>query len=681
MPNHSGYRVSCRVSAAILQYAEEHDIDTQAICEQLDTPCERLTDNRAWIDADVVHTLWHWLEKETGDPYVGEPVGRFAVKQGTLGALTTILRLSGSPKRVMQKVDRVVGYFDNFHQFRAIRIGTTSAMLEVKTPAGGQTHHDCAFIRGVLGGIPALWGLPEAKVESMSCAVPLEHLPPREGRVYFADDDGNVFSRPVGDESDVREEGHQEEDGTFTIDGVAYGSTACLYRLSWEKESTRQWWQRTFPNSSTLSDTVAGLENDLREMEEMYEKLHRASSRLEQAVADRTAELEQANQELAELAHKLERQSRLKSEFIADVSHELRTTITAIMGFAELMSSKIYGPLNERQLGACHRISVNTRTLLAMINDLLDLSRLQVGRMEAVNEPLYLREVVEEAVATVSALAEQKDLVLSSKIEQEVPVRLISDKTKIKQMLLNLLINALKYTDRGRVSVRVHMNGPEEVSITVEDTGHGIAEEDLPLLFEEYSRVGRENGSEEGTGLGLYITRKMAELLGGRVEAVSRVDHGSAFTIVLPARTAAESEVEEISEEPSFLDPVRNRMTVLVADGNIEARKSLALALEAEGLRVETCGEGRQLLGRIAQLDPDVLVLDPLLDHEDGWSVLQKLRAEPATEQLPVIVVSASPQNDLCEAWGVSAAFAKPVDRGEVAAQVLSILGLTGEES
>jgi signal transduction histidine kinase/CheY-like chemotaxis protein len=674
------FRVSSRVTTAILRYAAAQGLDVDALCRDLDVPRRQLAETRTWVDAAAVRTLWKRLVEATGDPDAPRKVGEFAVREGAFGALSTIMRLAGSPRRLLARIDRLAGYLDNSHEVKVHRVGTTSALIEVKPGAGAvQTAAECAFIRGLFAGLPTLWRLPPAQIEELSCAMPLDQLPPLGGRVYLLDDTDSVFSHPVGDPTDLRQEGPRRGDGTFPIGQVAYGATGCLFRLTWERPSGQPWWQRIFPNSAALADTITGLEKDLREIDEMYEEMHRASARLEQTVAERTAELERAYRETAALNEKLKRQAQLKSEFIADVSHELRTLITAIVGFADLLSSQIYGELNERQHAACERIASNTRTLLLMINDLLDLSKLQAGKMELVYEAVNLRELVDEAIATVAGLSEQKGLTVHKQIEPETPVRLNADQAKIMQMMLNLLSNAIKYTDRGHITVRLYSPEPGWVALAVEDTGRGVPEDELPFLFEEYYRARGEGDERPGTGLGLYITKKLAELFGGRVEVVSRVGYGSVFTVVLPLERRRIDEIEEIKDLIS-LDPERNRRKALIADSNVEELQLLALSLEAEGLQVGVCSDGRVLAAEIHRFLPDVLVLDPLLSHKDGWTTLQALRADPATAALPVILITEAVQSDLSESLGVTESITKPFDAHEVVAAVLRVLGLPEEQ-
>lgn len=669
--------VSNRISAAILMYARDRGLDVDDLCRDLPYTSDQLLDRKLWIENTELLTLWQRLEEHTGNAEVGREVGLYAMQQHTFGFLSTILRLSGSPLRLLQKADRLVHYFDPNRVLHLHHVGKTSAIVELKRKSGRpQNRYGCSFARGLLAGIPTLWQLPPATVEDLSCAVTVDHLPPIDGRVYEIDDSDRVFSHPQDNPAERREEGAIAEDGTFGVGEVVYGANACLYRVTWTADTTRAWWQRVFASEADVEgENVANLEQDLRDLEQMYEQLHRFSSRMESVVDERSVALESANSELAELADKLKRQSVLKSEFIADVSHELRTLISAIVGFAELLTSQIYGPLNERQHAACDRIVVNTHTLLHMINDMLDISRLQSGKLELALESVNLRQMLDESLAAIAALAEQKKLALLREIETEVPVSILADRTKIKQMLLNLLTNAIKYTDRGHIKVRLHCPAPGEVAFTVRDTGRGIDENDMPLLFEEYSRVG-PNRPDGGTGLGLYLTRKMAELMGGRVEVVSKLDHGSAFTVVLPVRGEELNAIREIDENPSYLDPGRNRLKILVADSNQAAAQFLGLTIQAAGMQVSFCSDGRRLIAQVAEYRPHLLVLDPELKHEDGWNILRRLRETIDTAAIPVVVLGAAGQQELAAAHGAVAFFAKPYEKRELIDCLLSVLGV-----
>ena len=677
MADNSAALVSCRVASAILRYAAANDLDPDALCEGLNYSRARLEDNRAWVDPATILELWQRLEQATHNPDIGLEVGLFAIRKNTLGPLTTIFRLTGSPAGFLQKADRYISYFDKFHQLQPLHIGDLSALVEMKSRDGlAQTHYDCAFTRGVLAGMPTLWKLPEAKVEEIRCAVPPDKASPIQGRMYRVDAESNVSSCDPQDPENWRPEGALGSDGAFPVGETVYGAGSCLYHLTWSKFTTSRWWQRIFPDRASLAETAGSLEKDLRDIETMYEELSRVSSELELKVAERTESLEQANRELAELAEKLKVQSRLKSQFIADLSHELRTLITAIVGFAELLTSGIYGPLNAKQNTACERIVLNTRTLLHMINDLLDLSRLQAGRMEVMFGPVHVRQLVEEAMDTVSGLTEQKDLLIGVRIDPAAPLLIVSDKTKLKQMLLNLLSNAIKFTDRGHVTLRVNLRETGYIAFTVEDTGRGIEQKDLPLLFDEYSRVGDRSKDENvGSGLGLYITKKMMELLGGRIEVASQVGAGSSFSLILPLQPPKEQERSEPLPLTS-LDPIRSQLVVMIADSDPEAIQFLGLSLEAEGLKVEGCTDGRLLLEELKRSKADLLVMDPLLNYQDGWGILQQLYAQPDSARLPVIVVSEAAESELCRSLGVTASFTKPYDRQAVVSEVLRALGL-----
>ncbi len=246
-------------------------------------------------------------------------------------------------------------------------------------------------------------------------------------------------------------------------------------------------------------------------------------------------ELRARNQDLVEAHAQIEAASRHKSEFLANMSHELRTPLNAIIGFSEVLSDRMFGELTEKQAEYLQDIYASGQHLLSLINDILDLSKIEAGRMELDLTHVDLPGAIENAVSLVRERAARRGIVLVSTSDDSVrTVR--ADERKVKQVVLNLLSNALKFTpEGGRVDVRAVMNdGTVEVSVT--DTGVGISPEDLRVIFEEFRQVGTADKKVEGTGLGLALSRKFIELHGGRIRVTSRVGEGSTFTFTLPAQ-------------------------------------------------------------------------------------------------------------------------------------------------
>lgn len=268
-----------------------------------------------------------------------------------------------------------------------------------------------------------------------------------------------------------------------------------------------------------------GFMRDIADRKRAEAEIREAQQRLEQRVAERTHELSQANQRLLEL-------DRLKSEFLATMSHELRTPLNSILGFTDLLRKGLAGPVNAEQQRQLDFVHGSGRHLLALINDLLDLSRIESGRMEVAHEEFEFGAVVEDVMAQLRPLAQRKQLALVLDVPRPLSWR--GDRRKVYQVLLNLVGNALKFTERGEVRVRGAVSN-EGLAVEVRDSGIGIAADQLPHLFQAFRQIDSGIGrSHEGTGLGLYLTRKLLELMGGRIEVESAPAVGSTFRVVLP---------------------------------------------------------------------------------------------------------------------------------------------------
>jgi signal transduction histidine kinase/CheY-like chemotaxis protein len=566
--------------------------------------------------------LWDRLIAVAGSPEVVAEVGRFAVGENLLGAVGAIVRLMGGVEPVLRRAETISGYFYSHLTLRPARIGQASALLEMTGlgHASGAAHAE-QFTRGLLSGIPSLWDLPPSSVQ------------------------------------------------------VTGGADGPRFHVTWKRRRSR--WRRFAwaADEDALAAAAAGLERDLREVEAMYARVQDASRELQQRVDERTAELARANRELTALTAKLEQTARLRGGFIADMSHEMRTLMTAISGFAELLASEILGSLNDRQRDACARISANSGVLLRSINDLLDLSQLHAGRMTVAWETVEVGALLREAIETTTPLAAAKGLDLTLAIAPETPPQVVTDPVKLKNALLNLLANAVKFTEQGGVELRAASAGPTAIVFSVEDTGSGLSDADIALLSEEFAQLGRGRSPQTHVGLGLHVTKKLVDLLHGGLAAGNRRGSGAVFTITLPLAPPA-GEAAAAEAPPEWLAPGRNRRTVVVADSNAEDAHFLRLSLEAEGLRAEACLDGREVAHVVRQANADLLIIDPLLHHQDGWRILQELRAAPATAALPIIVVSENAQPDLARAVGAAETFGKPYDGQAVVRAALRLLGL-----
>jgi signal transduction histidine kinase len=267
------------------------------------------------------------------------------------------------------------------------------------------------------------------------------------------------------------------------------------------------------------------------------DELKRWGAELEKRVHQRTAELEERGQELAEANVRLEELSRHKSQFLANMSHELRTPLNSIIGYTKLMLDGLEGEINEEQHKDLQTVYNNSRSLLALINDLLDLAKIEAGKVTVSNEVFTVAELLDKALPAIRWLAGEKGLALDYKVAPGIG-HLYADKAKTKQTLINVLANAVKFTEKGGIKLDV-TEGDGEFIFSVSDTGMGIKKEDLEAIFESFKQVGpAQIAGFEGTGLGLAISKQFVEMQGGRIWAESELGKGSTFTFTLPKKKA-----------------------------------------------------------------------------------------------------------------------------------------------
>lgn len=364
-------------------------------------------------------------------------------------------------------------------------------------------------------------------------------------------------------------------------------------------------------------------------------------------------DLRNANSQLLEA-------NRHKTVFLANMSHELRTPLNAILGFSELLRDDDTGRFDastgHRFLDQIHS---SGQHLLQLINDILDLSKIEAGQMELHSERVQIGESVGLVLATVEPLAKTKDITIDYVSGQRL--HLVADPTKLKQMLLNLVSNAIKFTSAGgRISIRTRQVG-SWIEIAVTDSGIGIAEADLDRLFTEFQQLDAGHGrQQEGTGLGLALTKRFAELHGGEVKVQSVSGQGSTFTLRLPIE--AKRSPELLVPQIRTADP--DRPLILVVEDNPEAAEILARHLEAGGFQMKVARTGTEAIAMARDLLPVAITLDILLPEIDGWEVLKRLKADKLTWNIPVVVVSVIDNPALGRALGALDYFVKPVDRG-----------------
>jgi signal transduction histidine kinase/CheY-like chemotaxis protein len=363
--------------------------------------------------------------------------------------------------------------------------------------------------------------------------------------------------------------------------------------------------------------------------------------------------------ELEEQSVELELASKHKSEFLASMSHELRTPLNAVLGFSEVLLERMFGDINERQEDYLRDIHGSGQHLLELLNEILDLSKVEAGRMDLEYSTFDLRSMLDGAASMLRERAVLHGIDLGIETADDLG-SVYSDELRLKQVLLNLMTNAVKFTgDGGSVMVRAVRQGPE-ILITVTDTGIGVPEEDRERIFESFQQGGRGSSREEGTGLGLTLSRRLVELLGGRMWLESEVGSGSTFGFSLPA---ADREAVGL---PTDGVPTAAAGAVVVIEDDRPSLDLFSAYLSGAALEVTTARDGPSGLAAVRRTLPDAVLLDIRLPGIDGWAVLKELKAEPMTRDIPVIVVSIVDERARGVAMGAAAYLVKPVGREEL---------------
>src|SRR6266446_7637907 len=402
----------------------------------------------------------------------------------------------------------------------------------------------------------------------------------------------------------------------------------------------------------------------LSQIEERERALQKAHDELEQRVQERTGQLASANKELELQNREVQRATQLKSQFLASMSHELRTPLNAIIGFSDLLAENTAGTLNDKQGRFVGHVRNGARHLLQLINDILDLSKIESGLLELRCESFSVSETLPEVLSVIRPLAMAKNI----RIEQlGEDTSVYADRVRFKQVLYNLFSNALKFTpEGGAVRVQSATDG-NLVRISVTDTGVGIRPEDQQVIFEEFRQASETTrGVKEGTGLGLAITRRLVERQGGTISVVSDLGKGSCFSFTLPrGRVVPQLEPAILSAHDDGTD-VRGqhgKPLILVVDDESPARELLASYLETEGYDVASAASGAGVIEKARQFRPSAITLDILMPGGSGFETLFQLKNTPDVAHIPVIVVSVVDQKQMGFTLGAAEYLVKPVQK------------------
>ncbi len=438
-----------------------------------------------------------------------------------------------------------------------------------------------------------------------------------------------------------------------------------------------------------LKEQLAKLEKDLAAQRQINQELRERVERsinapdgalfehnitLQKNVATRTHELERLNAELQRMIDEAnraqeaaERANRSKSIFLANMSHELRTPLNAIIGYSEMLQEEIED-LGKTSLTAdLQKIHSSGKHLLGLINDILDLSKIEAGKMSLYLEDFDVSAMVEEVCTTIRPLIEKSTNRLEIRQQGNLG-EMRSDLTKVRQMLFNLLSNASKFTEGGVITLgieRTSSAGGDRLIFSVADNGIGMTEEQMGRLFQAFTQADVSTTRKYGgTGLGLTITRRFCEMMGGAIEARSQHGNGSVFTINLPAHLA-----EQKTDAPAVRESISpsgcgdGSCTVLVIDDDPMVCEMMQRFLAEDGFRVVTANSGDEGLALARNLKPCAITLDVIMPSMDGWAVLNALKNDPELADIPVIMLTIVDDKSMGYALGAADYLVKPLSR------------------
>ncbi len=469
-------------------------------------------------------------------------------------------------------------------------------------------------------------------------------------------------------------------------------------------DGTIRWvWDRSFPIFDAAGNLArtAGVATDVTDEKLALQNLEALNRELEQRVEERTADLRESRDQLSAVNAALAKASRLKDEFLASMSHELRTPLTSILGLTEVLQMQTFGEMDERQLQAISHIEDSGQHLLDLINDILDLSKIEAGKLELDIESCSVADICQASLQLTKGMAHQKQQTIGFGMTP-LSITVQADPRYLKQMVVNLLSNAIKFTPAGG-QLGLTVEGCETdhlVYLTVWDEGIGMQPEDIAQLFKPFTQLDSSLSRQQaGTGLGLSLVRLMAELHGGSIKVESEPDRGSRFTIVLPwshngahpennLNGTAPGQNELSAELPASATTTASAAgepeplsapQVLMADDNEIILQTISGYLSARGYHVTNVRSGFEVLERVAEINPEIILMDIQMPGMDGLETIRRLRAhaDPVVAHIPVIAVTALAMpgdREKCLQAGANEYLSKPVSLAQLVNRIKLLL-------
>jgi len=429
----------------------------------------------------------------------------------------------------------------------------------------------------------------------------------------------------------------------------------------------------------TNATAVVQLENfvsELKRLNDEYQKQNEQITKQNEKLVELHKELKEKADELAVQKEKAEESTMMKSQFLANMSHELRTPMNSILGLTELIleSSSLKGKNKER----LEVVLKSGRRLMNLINDILDLSKIEAGRMEVRDELVLLDELIGDVENAIKPLTLNKNIEFRIAKKINTHIKINTDKGRVTQVLINLLGNAVKFTEKGFVELTVSATDSDTLNFEIADSGIGLSQNDIKIVFEEFRQVdGTAARKYGGTGLGLTICRKIADMLSGSISVKSELNKGSVFTFKIPLKV-----VEFRSEKPeeprvNIETLIKNRKhPILIIDDDPEIRYTIGQYLISRGYEVVYAEDGEQGLEKAIKIQPFAITLDIMLPKKDGWNILKEFKENPATRDIPVILISVMGDKNLGYGLGAFEYFIKPISSEKLLSAFLKLENL-----
>jgi CheY-like chemotaxis protein/CHASE3 domain sensor protein len=475
--------------------------------------------------------------------------------------------------------------------------------------------------------------------------------------------------------------------------GIALNSALARKKIQNLLEQTQQQSEELQQQQEELEQSNGELEEQAQQLKEQQEELQASNEELEeqsQAISQKNSELEAIRSNLEFKARELEISSKYKSEFLANMSHELRTPLNSLLILSNDLARNADNNLTEDQVESAQVISRSGHDLLSLINDILDLSKIEAGKMSLNVNTIAFNEIADDIRRVFGHQAKDKGITLETTLDEQLPATIRTDKQRLEQILRNLIANALKFTEKGSVKVGFQPGPDDQIAITVADSGIGIPKDKQELIFEAFLQVEGGNARKYGgTGLGLSICRDLAKLLGGTVSVESEEGVGSTFTLLIPATFKAETsdapspapvhDVKQVNPKPDhvrYLDyptipDQRDEITaddhvILIIEDDDVFAQILAKQAKAKGFKHLNAATGEDALELAAKFRPHAIILDLMLPGIDGNLVLKELKSDPDLRHIPVhIMTGEEKQIDLIKSGAVDY-LTKPIDKNQL---------------